>query len=256
MKADADDQADLLFDIAGLIKRLGGADGFELQVPCLRIRRGAFVAVTGKSGSGKSTLLDVLSLIAAPDGCNSFRFAPAGAEVDLQLVWQGEAEVTLANLRRRFMGYVLQSGGLCSFLDVADNVALPLRMNRVARADAAATVRAALAMFDMADYAHRDVRSLSGGERQRVAILRAMVHRPAVVFADEPTAALDFETARRVLDGLCEAARAAGSTIVMVTHDEELVEPFADQHVIFRQASQGDNDIRRYIAEDAGMVVA
>jgi putative ABC transport system ATP-binding protein len=241
-----------LFEITGLAKRLGGVGGFELRVPRLVIAQGAFVALTGKSGSGKSTLLDLLSLITRPNSSQSFRFNPRGRSYDLTASWRDSADDALAGLRRRFMGYVLQNGGLCSFLNVADNIALPMRMNGANRRRMEASIKEGLSRFGMERHHRRDVRTLSGGERQRVAILRALAHQPAVVFADEPTAALDFDTAHQVLAALRDAAKAAGTTIIMVTHDVELVEPFADQRIIFRRISDDAAD-RVYVAEDVAL---
>jgi putative ABC transport system ATP-binding protein len=128
------------------------------------------------------------------------------------------------------MGYVLQQGGLCAFLSVFENIALPLRLNGMAidRAE----IEERLEAFGLAGFAAKKVRTLSGGERQRVAILRSMIHRPAVVFADEPTAALDFDNALIAMRQLKALAQAQGTAVLVVTHDLDLVRGFANQVVI------------------------
>lgn len=215
--------------IEGLEKQLGrpGA-GFRLRVPQLTVPKGALLAVTGKSGSGKSTLLDILSLIAAPTECAVFRLSLRDGPADIRRHWSRHDDRALSGIRRRSLGYVLQNGGLLRFLPVAGNLDLPVRMNRL---PGLRQRRAkALADLDMADKARASVRSLSGGERQRIAILRAMAHGPDLVLADEPTGALDYAAARKVLALLAEAAARHGTTVVMVTHDTDL----ADAHATHR----------------------
>ena len=245
----------ILFDIVGLTKSLGeeGERSFELRAPRVSIPQGAFVAITGKSGSGKSTLLDVVSLISEPGACERFAFMPKNDPIDLLDIWRRGGDEELANVRRRHMGYVLQTGALCSFLDVRGNIGLPLRMNGF-HDQVDQRLSQALERLEMAGFADRDVRSLSGGERQRVAILRALIHRPAVVFADEPTAALDFDTAQTVLSTLKDLAQTSGATIIMVTHDTELIEPFADFRMTFARmpdAPAGPNTKRVFVASEA-----
>jgi putative ABC transport system ATP-binding protein len=177
-------------------------DGVDLELP-----RGAWTAVMGPSGSGKSTLLH----------------CAAGLErVDAGRVLLGGTDITaasddeLAALRRERIGFVLQSYGLIGALTAAQNVALPLRL--AGRRPSRAEVGAALGMVGLGDRGRHRPRELSGGQQQRVAIARAIVTRPEVLFADEPTGALDSTAARTVLD-LLGAMAERGQTIVMVTHD-------------------------------------
>jgi putative ABC transport system ATP-binding protein len=169
--------------------------------------RGGWTAVMGPSGSGKSTLLHLA----------------AGLErVDAGRVLLGDTDITaagdheLTTLRRTRIGFVFQSFNLIGSLTAAQNVALPLRLagRRPSRSDVLAT----LASVGLADRARHRPRELSGGQQQRVAIARAMVTRPEVLFADEPTGALDSTAARTVLD-LLRAMADGGQSIVMVTHD-------------------------------------
>ncbi|AGZ42747.1 ABC transporter ATP-binding protein [Actinoplanes friuliensis] len=173
----------------------------------VEFRRGTWTAVMGPSGSGKSTLLHLA----------------AGLErADSGRVLLGDTDITAARdeeltaLRRTRIGFVFQSFNLIGSLTAEQNVALPLRLAR--RRPGRSEVRAALADVGLADRARHRPRELSGGQQQRVAITRAMVTRPEVLFADEPTGALDSTSARTVLD-LLRAMADNGQSIVMVTHD-------------------------------------
>ncbi|MCO8270916.1 ABC transporter ATP-binding protein [Actinoplanes sp. TRM 88003] len=169
---------------------------------------GSFTAVMGPSGSGKSTLLH----------CAAGLDRPTAGHVTIDGVRLADLDETgLTLLRRRRIGFVFQSFNLISALTAAQNVALPLRLS--GRRVSTGEVTAALAAVGLADRAgHRPV-ELSGGQQQRVAIARAMITEPAVIFADEPTGALDNQTSRHVLELLRALATDRGQTIVMVTHD-------------------------------------
>ena len=173
----------------------------------LEFPRGGWTAVMGPSGSGKSTLLHCAAGLERVDGGRVL----IG---DTDITTAGDRELTA--LRRTRVGFVFQSFNLIGSLTAEQNVALPLRLagRRPARAD----VRATLARVGLADRARHRPREMSGGQQQRVAIARAMVTRPDVLFADEPTGALDSAAARTVLDLLREMAD-SGQSIVMVTHD-------------------------------------
>jgi len=173
----------------------------------LEFPRGSWTVVMGPSGSGKSTLLH----------------CAAGLErVDSGQVLIGDTDLTgarddqLTQLRRTRIGFVFQSFNLIGALTAEQNVALPLRL--AGKRPSGQEVRATLAAVGLADRARHRPRELSGGQQQRVAIARAMVTRPDVLFADEPTGALDSSAARVVLDLLRRMAD-DGQSIVMVTHD-------------------------------------
>ncbi|NDY56926.1 ATP-binding cassette domain-containing protein [Desulfovibrio sulfodismutans] len=196
--------------------------GYSLCIPSLDIAAGDRVAITGASGCGKSTALDLLGMVLRPDGADAFSFAPSGmAEEDLAACWRMDRRDRLARLRQRHMGYVLQTGGLLPFLTVFENIELPAR---------------ALNLPGRRDHIHRLAREmgierllqarpeqLSIGERQRVAIGRALASRPDVLLADEPTASLDPEHARVVMDLLFEAAEHYAVTLILVTHSSDMV---------------------------------
>jgi putative ABC transport system ATP-binding protein len=169
---------------------------------------GSFNAVMGPSGSGKSTLLHCAAGLDRPD---SGRVLLAGNEIG------GLREPRLTQARRRQVGFVFQSYNLMDSLSVWHNVLLPQRLAGV-RPDRA-WARDVLRRVGLSGREHDRPAQLSGGQRQRVALARALAARPEVIFADEPTGALDLATGREVLTLLREAVDDLGTTIVMVTHD-------------------------------------
>jgi len=230
---------------------------FELHVPEFQVAFGEFVAVVGPSGCGKSTLLDLLALVLRPDegSQGEFRFTsgPDGTEQsDINSYWLNHKENEIASIRRRHIGYVLQTGGLLPFLTVRSNIGLTCRLNGIADIDARVSkIASDLGIREQLD---KKPQFLSGGQRQRVAIARAMVHQPAVVLADEPTAAVDGERARAIVEQFRLLAKERNTGIVMVTHDEDLVSEVADRKVSFGLAHSSedgdDRTISRLVAEE------
>ncbi len=175
------------------------------------IAKGEAVAIVGASGSGKSTLLSLLAGLDTPsDGTVTLDGAPLSA-----LDEDGRAKV-----RGEKVGFVFQSFQLLPSLTALENVMLPLELR--GDADAQGPARAILAQVGLAERLGHYPRQLSGGEQQRVALARAFVTRPAVLFADEPTGNLDTTTGQAIVDLLFELNRVAGTTLVLVTHDERL----------------------------------
>ena len=169
---------------------------------------GEWVSVMGRSGSGKSTLLRCSSGLV---GVDSGRAVVTGTDV------AAATADDLARLRRTLLGFVFQDYNLIDSLTARENAALPLLLGRrTAHVDEA--VNQALASTDVKDLADQRAATLSGGEQQRVAIARALAQRPAVLFADEPTGALDSVTSRIVLD-LFRRLTGQGTAVLMVTHD-------------------------------------
>jgi len=233
-----------LVEIAGLVKlREQGGVAFELVVPRFEVARGRFIALVGESGCGKSTLLDTLALVLRPTACERFLFqdpdAPSlWAADDVMALWRSGDEQALAGLRRRRLGYVLQSGGLLPFLTARQNLQLPLRLN--GRSDGSEELERLSRRIGVANVLGKKPRYLSGGQRQRVAILRALVHGPALILADEPTAAVDRARARSIVKDLGGLAREGGGSVIMVTHDPQLVESAADAVWGFRVEQVSD----------------
>ena len=175
----------------------------------LRVRRGEWLAIMGPSGCGKSTLLQMLGGLTTP---TSGTVRVAGTSL-------GDcSESRRARVRRRHVGYVFQRYNLIDELRVVDDVSLPLRLNGVPGRRARAEATQLLERLGLAHRANARPGELSGGEQQRAAIARALVARPDVVLADEPTGALDSVAAQCVIDLLRDASQ-QGQTIVMVTHD-------------------------------------
>lgn len=207
-----------IFLCRGLIKRRSSAGtSFELHVPALDILSGEVVVVRGVSGSGKSTLLDVLALALRPDASDSFSFRPERRPpADVQRLWAGRKLDALGDLRAANIGYVLQTGGLLSFLTARENIALACRLLGRKAEKSVADLAQRLNITAQLDMLPRQ---LSVGERQRVAIARAMAHRPSVVLADEPTASVDPVNAQAILVLFLEIVRQTGVTAVIATHD-------------------------------------
>ena len=204
----------------GLRKAFGRTEA--LRGASLAVAAGETVAVTGRSGSGKSTLLLCLAGVLRPE---AGEVTYGGRPLDTL----SEAERT--RLRRRELGLVLQFGQLVPELSAVDNVALPLLLERHDRAASRRTALGWLERLGALDLAEARPGELSGGEAQRVAVARALVTGPKVVLADEPTGALDTVSGEQVLDELLSAARDAGASVVLVTHDNR-VAAHADREVV------------------------
>ena len=179
-----------------------------LQRVSVDVQRGEFVAVMGPSGSGKSTLMH----------CAAGLDTPSSGEVLVDgVAIGGLSETRRTELRRDRIGFVFQSYNLVSSLTVADNITLPLRMAR--RTADPAWLAELVDRVGLTDRLHHRPAELSGGQQQRAAIARALIARPSVVFADEPTGALDLRAAREVLSLLRSMVDDLGQTVVMVSHD-------------------------------------
>jgi putative ABC transport system ATP-binding protein len=195
-----------------------------LRGASIAVDSGEILAIMGPSGSGKSTLLHCLAGILVPD---SGEILFDGARVDSM------TETQRSSLRRDRFGFVFQFGQLVPELTTAENVALPLLLSGVRRAEA---LRKAYGWFErlgLDGIQGRRSGELSGGQAQRVALARGLVAGPEVLFADEPTGALDSLTGEQVMDLLVAAAREQGTTVILVTH-EPRVAAYADREVIVR----------------------
>lgn len=200
----------------GLLKTYGSV--CALAGIDLTVHAGESVAVMGPSGSGKTTLMHALSGIITPDrGQVQLRF-PDGEGVALSAL---NAEKR-ARLRRAQIGFVFQDGLLLPELSAVENAAVPLMLSGAPRREAEATATQWLQRLGLAGMEQRRPAELSGGQAQRVAIARAQVTEPPMVFADEPTGALDSTTSQEVLDALLESAAQRGAALMVVTHDSDV----------------------------------
>jgi putative ABC transport system ATP-binding protein len=206
-----------LIRLEGIRKRyrLGAVDVEALRGIDLSIDEGEIVALVGPSGAGKSTLLNILGCIDRP---TSGRIVLGGTDAALL------TEDQRADLRNQRIGFVFQSFNLLPVLDVYENVELPLLARRgLSAAERRERVLQVLDDVDLGRYAKQRPDQLSGGQRQRVAVARAMVIRPSVIIADEPTANLDSESAHRMLNLMVEMNELRRVTLIISTHDERVM---------------------------------
>jgi len=189
----------------------------------ITVANGEFLALLGSSGSGKSTLLN---LIAGLDRPSSGAVIAHGQDLSKM------SSLELARYRRQTVGMVFQSFNLLPRMTLEENVELPLRLAEVERSERATRVREALQRVGLDKRIGHRPSELSGGEQQRTAIARALVNRPKILLADEPTGNLDSTTGESILTLLREIQKNPGMTIVMVTHERNLAEHFADRLAI------------------------
>lgn len=178
----------------------------------MHIREGELVSIMGSSGSGKSTLLNILGLL---DNYDS-------GEYHLNnILIRNLSPAKAAQLRNQFLGFVFQSFNLLAFKNAAENVALPLYYQKVSRKERNKLALEYLDRVGLKDWANHLPSEMSGGQKQRVAIARALISQPKVIFADEPTGALDSKTSLEVMD-IFKEVHQQGMTIVIVTHEDDI----------------------------------
>ncbi len=202
-----------------------------LRGATLTIDRGEFIAVTGPSGSGKSTLMNILGCLDRPTS-GSYRLA--GREIS-----NADAD-TRAELRNRRIGFVFQNFNLLARTTALENVELPLFYGATPLGRQRVLAEEALRMVGLEHRGHHVPSQLSGGEQQRVAVARALVNRPELLLADEPTGNLDSHTSAEIIAMFRDLNRAAGLTIVLVTHDPGIAAE-ADRVVAFRDGEIVDD---------------
>ena len=206
-----------IISLEGLAKSRGTT--YRLEIPQMEVRAGDRIMLLGDSGSGKSTTLDLLALVLKPDDGGRFVWRPGGLDLDLNQMWRGGRADDLGRLRLADLGYVLQTGGLLPFLNVRDNILLPAELKKMPAPDRQRRLEELFEVLKIGHLAQKYPGQISVGERQRTAIARAVVHEPALILADEPTASLDPPTADRVFDLLLDLSRR--SALVVATHDRQ-----------------------------------
>ncbi len=188
--------------------------GFALCSISISIPRGSWTVITGRSGAGKTTLLNLMSTLDRSD---------RGSVRILGAKWSGRSESELARLRRQSLGIVTQQPMFIEHLTVWQNVTVGWVPQGVASAERKTRARASLEALGIEYVVDRLPSKLSGGEQQRIALARAVVHQPAILFADEPTSNVDLETGHQVTEFLRDLVRRTGTTVVISTHDPDLI---------------------------------
>lgn len=216
-----------------LFKRFGNT--IALTGISLEVGPGEILAVLGPSGSGKSTLLLCLAGVIPPDAGDILY---AGNSLTAM------SDAARTRLRRDQFGFVFQFGQLVPELTALDNVSLPLRLAGVRRRDAIERARHMLAALGIGDLWDKRAGEMSGGQSQRVAVGRALVGKPRVIFADEPTGSLDSTNGELVMELFVSTARQNGSAIVMVTHEPQIA-AYADRQIVVRDGC---------LAQDASLI--
>ncbi|WP_017431227.1 ABC transporter ATP-binding protein [Vreelandella jeotgali] len=217
------------------ITRGRGHERYAVHLPELRLDAGEVVAVVGPSGCGKSTLLEAIGLLLEPDRPGHFTLGRQ--KQDLARLWQQDDAAALATVRSRDMGFMLQNGGLLPYLSVRDNIALPRQLlgltAKSARVDHACETLGLTPLLDKRPAA------LSIGERQRSAFVRAIAHEPALLLADEPTAALDPHAGARLFGVMTALVQELEMAALVVSHDRELVAEFALRRMVASLTTEG-----------------
>lgn len=217
--------------------QVGGERIFALRGVNMQVEHGAFIALMGRSGSGKTTLINMIG------GLDQ----PTEGEIEIEgRKLSGMRQEELTRMRRDTIGFVFQAFALLPILTAAENIEVPLRINGVRSAkERRERVTGALGLVGLDKWANHRPTEMSGGQQQRIAIARALVSRPRLLLADEPTGELDSATGRTILTLLREIVRSEGLTLVMVTHDRTVRE-FAD---IVYEMRDG-----RIVGQEAGSV--
>ena len=197
----------------------GNTEVVAVKDVTLRVARGEIVALLGPSGAGKSTLLTAMALINPPTS--------GQIHIGGQLVMDGaRALVDLRAFRRQHLGFVFQKANLIPFLNARENVQVALEVNDVAPRAARERAMELLEYLGVANRANNLPDALSGGEQQRVAVARALANKPSLILADEPTAALDSQRGRQVMELFAQVAHDRGTAVIVVTHDARALDVF------------------------------
>ena len=224
-----------VLEVQGVHKSFGATPA--LRGIDLSVSRGEVLAVMGPSGSGKSTLLHCMAGVFTPDS-GAITYCPNASSARWVAI-NDLGEAKRSRLRLKDFGFVFQYGQLLPELTALDNVTLPLLTLGVRRKEALGRASESLKKIGISDVGGSRVGGLSGGQAQRVAVARALVTEPTILFADEPTGSLDSLSSEIVLTLMVELVQSSGTTLVMITHDPR-VAAYADRDVVVRDGRIGD----------------
>jgi putative ABC transport system ATP-binding protein len=200
----------------------------------ISLEQGAFLGVTGPSGSGKSTLMNLLGGLDTP---TSGSISVAGTDI------AALDKDALALYRRNQVGMIFQSFNLIPSYTAAENVAFPLLFSGVGRRERTRRAEETLSTVDLTERAGHKPAELSGGEQQRVAVARALINQPRLLLADEPTGNLDSATSRGIVSLLSDLNKKDGLTVIMISHEQDLLREFAHTLVCLRDGRIAETDI-------------
>ncbi|MGP4077480.1 ABC transporter ATP-binding protein [Halobacillus sp. K22] len=211
----------------------------------MSIEKGEFVSIMGASGSGKTTLLNVLSSI---DRVSHGTITISGEEIT------GRKDKQLAEFRKHHLGFIFQEYNLLDTLTVKENILLPLSIAKVSKKEANKKFDAVAKELGIEDVQHKYPNEISGGQKQRTSAARAFIHEPSIIFADEPTGALDSKSASDLLNKLSELNEKRSSTIAMVTHDPVAASYssrviFIKDGQIYTQLNKGDQTRNAFLKD-------
>lgn len=211
----------------------------------LRIEKGEFVGIMGASGSGKTTLLNVLSSI---DKCSDGLIKIEGTDMTKM------KEKQLAQFRKQHLGFIFQEYNLLDTLTVKENILLPLSVNKVSKKSAEQRFQSVATELGIYEVKDKYPNEISGGQKQRTSAARAFIHQPSVVFADEPTGALDSKSASDLLQKMSTMNQKQNTTIIMVTHDPVAASYcsrvlFITDGQIYTQLHKGDQDRKSFFKD-------
>jgi len=224
--------------------RLDGERKVTVVLPSLFLEPGDRIALVGPSGSGKSTVLAMLSLATYPDASTDGHQSFAVEQSDVVAAWAVQDMETLSQLRARSLSFLPQRDGLLEFLTVDQNIRCAAELAGITEIEGLEEIIDSLHLGGL--LASHPAR-LSGGQRQRAAVACTLARRPSVILADEPTASLDAENAKRVMSGICKLADLLGAAVVLATHQLDLVDEYGFRPWIARETVSGSE--RRSVFE-------
>ncbi len=240
MKTHSNGQPLLLYKLFKVSRSRGLENArFNMVIHNLRIHQGDKIAFIGESGCGKSTLLDMLAFIAQPSYSETFNFyLQHQCSINIAVEWQRKHLDPLSQLRKRYIGYVMQTGGLLPYLTVKENILLSREILDLPLEDE--IVFQLINDLKLERHLKKSPAVLSIGERQRVAIARALSHKPKIVIADEPTASLDPYSAKVVMELFINLAEQFNITLIIASHDWQPLKSFG-LHRYYLHTSYSEN---------------